>query len=349
MDSLGRSDDRVNASVLVELEALVNHYGGDLASICSKFDIDADTLTLPEQQISCSGYVQLLEYCAETFRAPFFGLELGTRQGLKCFGMLALLVNSANTVKDALQVLVEHQAIQAPSLALSLLDGSDGVTEFRIATTLPGLSHKRQSHELGLAILIKALRVLVDPDFCPLYVRVAARLPNVGMRPIRSFFACEMYYDQTESCVAFPTEVLSQRVSGSNEFLVRLVNDHIERTCHNGDLPIEDQVDKVILALLPSGRCTIKHCATKMKLGERTLQNYLAERGTSFSERLARRRRLLAEEYLRDTQMPTSDIAGALGYADQSTFTRAFAGWTATTPGRFRRSIGHASAVKASR
>jgi AraC-like DNA-binding protein len=41
---------------------------------------------------------------------------------------------------------------------------------------------------------------------------------------------------------------------------------------------------------------------------------------------------------LNTTKLPVAQVAARLGYADASSFSRAFHKWTATTPGAFRES-----------
>jgi AraC-like DNA-binding protein len=43
-----------------------------------------------------------------------------------------------------------------------------------------------------------------------------------------------------------------------------------------------------------------------------------------------------AQEYLRDTRLALADIAGLLGYSEQSAFNRAFRQWTGMTPAKWR-------------
>ena len=44
----------------------------------------------------------------------------------------------------------------------------------------------------------------------------------------------------------------------------------------------------------------------------------------------------IARQMLEDSEMPVSQIAAMLDYADASAFTRAFRRWSGTTPARWR-------------
>jgi AraC-like DNA-binding protein len=71
-------------------------------------------------------------------------------------------------------------------------------------------------------------------------------------------------------------------------------------------------------------------------LGERTLQRRLGEERTSFRALLDRVREDLARSYLSSPDMSITEIALLLGYAETSTFHRAFVKWTGEPPGAFR-------------
>jgi AraC-like DNA-binding protein len=64
----------------------------------------------------------------------------------------------------------------------------------------------------------------------------------------------------------------------------------------------------------------------------RTLQRRLRERGQSFSELVDAIRHRQACRLLAKRETHVADVARALGYADPSSFTRAFRRWTGRAP-----------------
>jgi AraC-like DNA-binding protein len=73
-----------------------------------------------------------------------------------------------------------------------------------------------------------------------------------------------------------------------------------------------------------------------MGVTPRTLQRRLASADFSFQDVLDATRRELAQVYLRDPALSALDVALLLGYAEQSSFTRAFRAWFGTTPTAWR-------------
>jgi AraC-like DNA-binding protein len=68
----------------------------------------------------------------------------------------------------------------------------------------------------------------------------------------------------------------------------------------------------------------------------RTLERRLAGEGVSFLDVLDDLRFELGKRYLREPNLPISEIAWLLGYADSSAFTHAFRRWTGKSPKEVR-------------
>jgi AraC-like DNA-binding protein len=84
--------------------------------------------------------------------------------------------------------------------------------------------------------------------------------------------------------------------------------------------------------------------ASALYLSQRTLHRRLAGEGASFRGIKEALRRDLALAQLAKTRDPVAKIAADLGYADTSTFFRAFTDWTGVAPTEYRRRLGAANA-----
>ena len=77
--------------------------------------------------------------------------------------------------------------------------------------------------------------------------------------------------------------------------------------------------------------------AERLSMSSRTVKRRLAEHGTSFRQLVETARKAEAVRLLSATALSVAQVAENLGYADASSFSRAFQKWTSTTPGAFRR------------
>ncbi|GLB46089.1 AraC family transcriptional regulator [Philodulcilactobacillus myokoensis] len=99
----------------------------------------------------------------------------------------------------------------------------------------------------------------------------------------------------------------------------------------NTDNSCAANVQNALVKLLPSGQYLIENVANELNISKRTLQRELKNEKTSFREQLNHTRKLLAENYLRNTDMSTYDVAFLLGYQELNSFLRAFSSWTGNT------------------
>jgi AraC-like DNA-binding protein len=109
--------------------------------------------------------------------------------------------------------------------------------------------------------------------------------------------------------------------------------------------PLATELQRLLVRLLPSGEATLEELARRMNRGVSTLQRQLQEEGIGYREVLEATRRALAEGYLADERLSLGEIAYLLGFADQSSFTRAFHRWAGMSPRRFRERRGPAGGL----
>lgn len=81
---------------------------------------------------------------------------------------------------------------------------------------------------------------------------------------------------------------------------------------------------------------SLEEVAARLHLSPRTLHRRLEEEGSGFRTIKEATRRDIAYARLAKTRQPIARIAAELGYADPSTFYRAFVAWSGMSPERFR-------------
>ena len=101
---------------------------------------------------------------------------------------------------------------------------------------------------------------------------------------------------------------------------------------------LEQQVRTAVTQSHSEGTPRITDVASRMGMSSRTLQRRLAAEGHVFGNLVESARRDLAEGLLRRTEYSLAEVAFLTGYAEQSTFSRAFKRWNGRTPAEYRRS-----------
>ena len=103
-------------------------------------------------------------------------------------------------------------------------------------------------------------------------------------------------------------------------------------------------VENAMAPLLPHGQANAVEIARRIGMSQRTLVRRLSAEGLTFSDIAEELKADLARRYLRDGDLPISQIAWLLGYRDVSAFTHAFRRWTGMTPRQARAQLPPATA-----
>lgn len=157
-------------------------------------------------------------------------------------------------------------------------------------------------------------------------------------RAYEAFFKCPVIFADTCTRVRFPAASFHTPMSRSDPDLRNLLDRQAQALLLA--LPNSDAFDKalhrVLLQLLPEGTPTVQRAAQAMNISARTLQRRLDTSGKNWQTVLNNTREQLARQYLADRTLSLSDVALLLGFAEQSTFSRALRQWTGLTPKQIR-------------
>lgn len=96
-------------------------------------------------------------------------------------------------------------------------------------------------------------------------------------------------------------------------------------------------VKSVVGTLRMAGALAIEKTASDLGISSRTLQRRLQREGVSYSEVVEKSRLEVSCIMLADPSMRVYEIATSMGFADPSSFSRAFRRWTGVSPMEYRK------------
>lgn len=335
--------DFKRAGGFMGLRGLIADKGGNPAALLRQVGIDPARLDDRDAYLPYSPMIRLLEHCADELGTPFFGFELGTRQSMEVHGPLAVVLLSSSTIGQGLELVARYMAIHAPGARCALnVQGSHAHLSYEVIQRATRFS--RQINEMSMAVAYRTMKDLAGADFSLDGVDIAADAPGHCYKHLEAFFGAPVAYEQPTSMIRFSARHIGKRIDTGNPMLLRFAQAQCDALFDQGD-QLEDLVAGHIRRLLPMGGCNLNTVARYLSIHPRSLQNRLTAEGLEFRKIMQDQRQSLAQGYLLGTRTPIAEIAALLGYSDQAALTRAFSGWTGTSPQRYRKSGGGAAGL----
>ena len=166
--------------------------------------------------------------------------------------------------------------------------------------------------------------------------------PPPDLRAYRAFFECPVHFGATENALVFSGELLAMPLVQADENLHLAMREQaraaMEKAFSQADLA--HRVQQALIPLMPKCEATQEHAAQALGMSTRTLQRRLGAVSMGFQAVLDSARKDMAVIYLRDPVLSVLDVSLLLGYAEQSSFARAFRGWFGCSPSAWRRARG---------
>jgi len=329
----------IRTTSLIGFAQLVRDLGGNPDALLRRVHIEPSLLDSGSAVMPYRAFINLMELCAEQLGCVDFGLQLAERQSIMILGPLAVVAQNAHNVGEALTEIMRFLHIYSPGLHVYLDTEIDPnhphlIYELR----LRNVPRQRQVSECSLGVMHKVLQMLYGPNFSAhsVLLRTDAGLPQ---NRYQRLFGTRTHFGQTHNALVLRPQHLSKTIDEHNRQLHDTMMEYVSSVSTDAPLDVGSQVEDAIKRLLPTQRCALPLIAERLGMRERSLQRRLAEQNLVFEEMVDLERRALADLYLAEARMSMAQIAGLLGYAEQSSFNRACKRWYGMTPRERRQQL----------
>jgi AraC-like DNA-binding protein len=191
------------------------------------------------------------------------------------------------------------------------------------------------------AFLVRLFRLLYKPDFAPTAVSLARPCPPGYEAQYEKSFHAPVTFDAPYCEICLDRTVVDEPLMGGNREIAhqndRIIEDYLAAL---DKADIIARVKQIIIQSLSSGNCNKQRVANEMAMSPSALQQKLAERNSSFQDLLNQVRQSLALAYMEQARVSITEMSFMLGFADTSSFTRAFRRWTGKSPRNYRQTLG---------
>jgi len=333
----GAASDRAHLSAFSGIPHLLSHFGVASAPLLQGYGLTDADLNDPDCTGSFKDMSHLLERCVRATRCPYFGLLLSRSTDLQSLGLVGRLTRHSPTVEEALLALGIYFSLHDTGGTVGVAHEGDMAT-FSYTLHATGITAPEQVHDFVAGVMVNVMRQLCGAGWRPSLVMLPRKRPQ-QVEPYREVLGDSLQFDAARTAVAFSARWLSRPVPGADPFLRRLL---LREVCAGMDTQgplIRRDVRRAIVNALHESRCSRREVARALGLHERTLCRCLQASGTTFQHILDDVRSELAQQLLRNTRAPMSEIAQELGFRNSTVMARAFRRWKGMSPRDFRNEL----------
>jgi AraC-like DNA-binding protein len=234
-------------------------------------------------------------------------------------------------LRQALTYAVRYSHVVSTGASLGLIDHGTEVTvtlTSRLRADARALRPMQAPLHAGLASIVILCQETRGGPVDPQSVTFAQA--DCGCRrQLEAFFNCPVAFGAEHNGIVFRAADLDAPLPTANPVLVRVneqVLTHYLARLESSELAV--RVQSQLMHMLPSGEVHEAAIARSLNLSLRSMQRKLRREGVSFRQLLDETRRRLAEHYLKDSTLMTSEVAYLLGFSEVSSFSRALRRWT---------------------
>lgn len=327
------SQRRAAAILLRPLVLLLQRQGIDAQQLFARHGIVLEDTGNPEAHVDVAASTALLSEAEQLLSDPSLGINMARHAEYSSFGGLGLAIAAGGSMGSVLQRIIRFHRLISDVVEPEMSEDDDYVAIHFSA----GGEHTPhpQAIQLVMASIVRLLRIRIDSQLNPVKVcapRVSEEFHRVMARyfraPVETSSRFSLYFDRASARVQL------QATDSQLAAMLDLTLSERLAEIDKGSLAV--QLSLWIEQRLPEGEPPLAEAASAFCLSTRSLQRRLADEQTSWKKLIESTRKSLVERHLRSPNMSVTQLAFLLGFADVSSFSRAFKKWYGMTPTQFR-------------
>jgi AraC-like DNA-binding protein len=290
----------------------------------------------PDARIDLRQVRALWKKAIEMSGDPHLGLHAAEAVPLGAYKVLDLIASNAPTVGAALASLAAYFPLINTAVEVPLEVGRE-VVSFGLRSRGQPAALTREYLDYALAAVFVRTRRALGIDY-PLRALELTHPAPASTAEYERVFGCPVRFGAGACRMVIDRKVWDTPAARANTQLFEVLKDHASLLIER--LPAAGGAGKAVRAAirreLHGGDPSLERVARQLAMSPRTLQRKLSEIGETYADVLDEMRHGIAATYLDDREIALSEVAYLLGFAEQSSFTRAFKRWTGMTPSEYR-------------
>ncbi|MFM2485977.1 AraC-like transcriptional regulator QhpR [Celerinatantimonas yamalensis] len=322
------------AAAATGLDDFIAQVGGDVEQILASSHIDPQILTSPTLSLQLVNYCQVLEQAAQQSGFNNFGLYYGRQFQPQSLGLIGYIGLCSANLGEALRNVVNAFCWHQHDTFVQLVEQAD-CWRFDYQVRHGAILCRRQDSELTLGMINNLIRQACGKNWAPREVHFEHPRPEQWHDHCKVFDA-PVYFDQPFNSLFIRKADVLKAMPSPDPILLSVMLDAIRRLNSDHRQDLINQTRAQIQTALLSGEPDLESIAEQLGLSRWSLQRRLRQNGLTFSGLIEQVRCDMATHYLRQQQIPISEMGMLLGYSETSAFSRAFRRWFGVSPRQFR-------------
>lgn len=316
--------------------AACERLGLDAGVLLGAAGISRETLEDPDARLEAGKVSALWTKAYELSGDPVLSLHAAEACPIGAYKVIDYMASNAATVGEAFRYASRYFWLINTAISLPIDETGDPVT-FDVVDGSGPAGVSRPYAEYCFAAFLLHIRAGTGVGFPLRRVTFVHRPPADTTEHLR-VFGCPVEFEATHTRMFIDRAAWDTPATGAHPGVLQLLAEHadllLQKLPRGPDLV--ERTRRAIGERLRGGDSSLESVARELGTSGRSLQRHLGELGYTYNALADEVRAATARLYLQQPDIAISEIAYLLGFADPSTFNRAFKRWTGSTPARAR-------------
>ena len=325
--------------------AACERLGLDTNALLRSVGIPRETLDDPDARIEATRVGALWAKAYEVSGDPVLSLHAAEACPIGAYKVIDFMSANAGTVGEAFRYAARYFPLINTAIRLPIDESGDPVM-FEIVDETGPEGVTRPYAEYCFAAFLLHVRGDTGVEFPIREVAFVHRRP-ADIREHERVFGCPVRFETKRNGMSIDRAIWDTPTRGADPGMLQVLIEHADLLLQK--LPkgpdLVERTRKAIGERLRGGDSSLESVARALGTSGRSLQRHLQDLGYSYSALADEVRAATAKLYLEQPDIAVSEVAYLLGFADPSTFNRAFKRWTGSTPAHSRGGVRTASSA----
>jgi len=311
--------------------------GVDVPAVRREVPECVDEVLRDQQEVHPDLVNRLLDACARNSGDPDFGLHMARLITLDMLGPFGYVLQNASTVGRLLELAHRYYPVLYRGCEVEVSRAGGGI-RFAYRSRLERSFSPRHLDEWTLGFFVERIRQAAGPDWHPTRVSMQYPRPEAPEEVYAWFGPRVRFGREGGSWFEVDEETLGCAFDLADDGVLHLAVDLAEHQL-DGALRSSSFAGKAraqLADLVRRGEASAARLARRMAVSQSTLKRRLADEGTTFRSLRDEAVKEYASELLLRSELQVGSIAARLGYADISSFNRAFHRMSGMAPTAYR-------------